>query len=121
MYKNKKVFIVEDDDAIFDVMRIVLESERYTVVRFDDSKLFTEQIIDCNANLILMDIHYKHLHTEKLVEELRKNKQMMTLPIVISSADANLEKLSKKMNISAYLKKPFDMISLINIVKNNIK
>ncbi len=121
MFKGKKIFIFEDDDSIFDVMCIVLESEHYVVQRFDDSSDFIAQVIAHNPGLILMDIHYKQLRTESLIDQLRKNSKTVKVPVIISSADANLEKLVLKYKVSGYLKKPFDMIALINIVKNNIE
>ena len=116
----KKVFIIEDDDSIFDVMSIVLDSERYSVLRFDEKKEFITQIIETSPHLIIMDIHYKNLSAENMILQLRKNEQCVKIPLVISSGDANLDKICRKYKISGCLKKPFDMIALINIVKSNI-
>lgn len=113
----KKIMVVDDDPAILEVMRLILEMENYEVLTsYTGSSLLNP---DAELpDLLLLDIWMPEIDGKTLCKELKSLDRTKNLPIVIISAIKNIEEESIEAGADAYLAKPFDVKDLLAVVRN---
>jgi CheY-like chemotaxis protein len=120
----KKILVIEDDKDIRDTIVYILEEENYEVISSGDSKIL-KNIHNHNPHLILMDnwlTEWKSDATgQQLSKELKTNPQTKHIPIIIISAVSNIKEIAEEGLADSYLKKPFDMNDLTEMVKKLLK
>ena len=120
----KTVLVIEDDKDIRDTIVYILEEEKYEVVSSGDSKIL-KTINDFKPDLVLMDNWLTEWKSdasgEQLSRELKSNPATSHIPIIIISAVSNIKEIAEAGLADAYLKKPFDVVALLEMVKKHIK
>ncbi|MDP9078243.1 MAG: response regulator [Bacteroidota bacterium] len=116
----KKILVIEDDKDIRDTIVYILEEEGYDVVSSGDSKIL-KKVTEHNPGLILMDnwlTEWKSdANGQQLSKELKTNPQTNHIPVIIISAVNNIKEIAEEGLADSYLKKPFDMGVLVEMVK----
>jgi DNA-binding response OmpR family regulator len=113
---SQKIIIIEDDIDTLDIMTYILTEEGYEVVAAKNSDPL-KQIHLHNPILILMDDGLTDGSGHDLCRKLKNDPVTMKFPVALVSANLNLEKMVKECQADAYLKKPFDVEDLIQLVK----
>lgn len=120
----KKILVIEDDKAIRDTICDILEEENYEVISSGDSKIL-KSINTMKPDLILLDnwlTEWKSDATgQQLSKELKSNPATEHIPVIIISAVSNIKEIAEAGMADAYMRKPFDMSELIEMVKKHIK
>lgn len=121
---TKKILVIEDDKDIRDTIVYILEEERYEVIPSEDSKIL-KSINSIKPNLILMDnwlTDWKSdANGQQLSKELKSNPVTSHIPIIIISAVSNIKEIAEAGQADGYLRKPFDLTELTDIVNKHIK
>lgn len=119
-----KILVIEDDKDIRDMIVYILEEEKYEVVSSGDSKIL-KHIHTHNPDLILMDnwlTDWKSdANGQQLSKQLKTTPATSHIPVIIISAVSNIKEIAEEGLADSYLKKPFDMNDLLEIVKRFIK
>ncbi|WP_091145835.1 response regulator [Mucilaginibacter pineti] len=116
----KKILVIEDDKDIRDTIVYVLEEEHYEVIASEDAKIL-KRISDFNPDLILLDnwlTDWKSdANGQQLSKGLKSNPATSHIPVVIISAVSNIKEIAEAGDADGYIRKPFDLTELIDIVK----
>lgn len=117
---KKKILLVEDDAMLRDSLVTALSSANYVVFEAKNGKLGLEQAITIQPNLIICDIMMPEYDGYWLLENIRKSKNLMSIPFIFISAKAEREDLRKGMTLGAddYLTKPFRISELLDAVES---
>ncbi len=116
---KKCILIFDDDPEILMVTKIILEQESYRVetrVCCDD---VIKDIAEVNPDLILMDLRIPKIGGEQATKLVKNKSTTKHIPIIIFSANTEIEQVSERANADGFLKKPFDVNELLNIVAIN--
>ncbi len=114
---NKKVLIVDDDLAILEVIKIILEDEGYEVFTLTDGDTIISTIRQIHPHLILLDYWIPaKKNGGEIARELKSNSQTAGIPIIMISANHNIETSVDKMGIDIFLPKPFNIDDLVSLV-----
>lgn len=107
-----KVFIVEDDLNAAQSIRVFLDSWGFSCTCLKDFQRVMEQFVQCNPEIVLLDISLPHYNGYHWCEEIRK---ISKVPIVfISSVSDNLNMiLAVNMGGDDFVVKPFDLNYLL--------
>jgi DNA-binding response OmpR family regulator len=120
---TKKILVIEDDKHIRDTICYILEEENYEVISSGDSKIL-KSINTMKPNLILLDnwlTEWKSDATgQQLSKELKSNPATKHIPIIIISAVSNIKEIAEAGLADSYMRKPFDMAELVEMVKKYI-
>jgi len=120
----KKILVIEDDKHIRDTICYILEEESYEVISSGDSKIL-KSINTMKPDLILLDnwlTEWKSDATgQQLSKELKSNPSTKHIPIIIISAVSNIKEIAEAGLADSYMRKPFDMAELVDMVKKYIK
>ena len=113
----KDVLIVEDEQALCDLLADVLEGEGHTARKaahgLDALLLISEQ----RPNLIFLDMMMPVMDGWQFLVELRANPRWADIPVVLMTAVYDMSTLEHKTGARAILSKPFDIELIIEAVK----
>ncbi|MGO4710672.1 PleD family two-component system response regulator [Chryseobacterium sp. 2TAF14] len=111
--KNKKIMICDDDQGILDVLEMILEPEGYTVYKEIDSTLLLKRLKSEQPDLLLLDLWMPVLSGYDIIKQIRADRKIQSLPIIVLSASRNEEKIALETGCDKFISKPFDMNELI--------
>lgn len=116
----KKIFVVDDEQSIRDLIKIYLEKENYCVVLFESGKTVLEEFKRLSPDLLVLDIMMPDIDGLELCREVRKISQV---PIVfVSARDEEFDRiLGLELGGDDYLSKPFSPRELVVRIKNIFK
>jgi CheY-like chemotaxis protein len=117
---KKSILICEDDEGIVDVVTIVLEENGYKVESAMRGTEILNKIRKNKPNLILLDIWMPEMTGEEIARLLHANKDTKDIPIIMVSANKDLEAIAAKADADGFLPKPFDIDNLTSMVKKYI-
>jgi DNA-binding response OmpR family regulator len=112
----QKIIIIEDDKDILDIMSYILSEEGYEVLAAVDSKPLEEVHLH-QPMLILMDNRLTDGFGQDFCKQFKSNPATRHFPVALVSASSGIEQMSADSSADGYLKKPFDIIELIELVK----
>jgi two-component system phosphate regulon response regulator PhoB len=112
----RKIVIIEDDPDILDIMTFILTEEGYEVVAAVDEKPLQE-VHKHDPFLILMDNRLTSGLGKHFCKEFKSHPATSHYPVILVSANSGLEEMARDSGADGYLKKPFDIVELIDLVK----
>ncbi len=113
----RKIFIVEDDNGIRDVLEILLTEEKYLVQSFESITDFNNRDCSILADLYLFDVMLPDGSGIDLCKALRKNETKKIIPVLIMSAHASITDLDGIHEPKDFIQKPFDINNLLGKIK----
>lgn len=120
---NKTILIIEDDKDIRDTISYALEQEGYNVISSDNSKIL-KSLDQHNPDLILLDNWLtdwtSDANGQQLSRQLKADPKTRHIPVILVSAVSNIAEIAEAGQSDGYLKKPFDLIDLFEVVKKHI-
>lgn len=113
----KRVFIVEDDTDISELLEIIVKNAGFATEVFLELHNVEKKIIEQKPNLVIMDLFVGELDSTNLVKKLKKTKGMEKIPIIIVSAKNALPEIAKSAGADDFLAKPFNVKDLNTLLK----
>ncbi|MGF7230237.1 response regulator [Arachidicoccus sp.] len=106
---KKCILIYEDDDEISELCKLLISTANRKVVTLARCTNVVADIQKYFPDLILMDLWIPEIGGEKAIILIKENPDICHIPVVVFSANNNIEAISKKVKANAFLKKPFDI------------
>ncbi len=115
----KRVLIVEDDESIRDSTKELLELEGYTVECAKDGEegIQTLRYSEVLPDLILLDLMMPIKDGFQFRLEQQQDPKLAQVPVVIMTADGHAEQKKERLNAKGYIKKPSDIETILEVVK----
>ncbi len=113
----KKILIVDDDEGILQGFQAILESEGYEVTTLPDAECIHSLPKNRYPDLILLDVLLSGEDGRKHCKQLKTQEETNHIPVIMMSAAPNMEKSVKEAGADGYLKKPFEMDEVLEIIK----
>ncbi len=100
------IFIVDDEEDMLQSLQFYFQKEGYEVKTFTKSKDMMELLETQKPALILMDVNLRRTDGRTACRII-KNKYGINAPVVLFSANADVETEYKKYNADGFISKPF--------------
>jgi CheY-like chemotaxis protein len=110
------ILVVDDDPHIRELIAQALIDEGYAVVTAGDGQAAVELVAMSPPALILLDLMMPRMAGWQVVSVLKTLPDAESIPVVLLSANHNLNQMARQLGTAAYLAKPFDLDALLNIV-----
>jgi len=119
---SKKILIVEDNEAIIDILTLILYDASYDVIALRSSKE-AENYRSGDLDLILLDLRLtgSDKSGSAICEVYKSRSNMRHIPILILSAERHIAEIASKCGADGFIKKPFDIDHLIATVQSHLK
>lgn len=116
----KKIFVVDDEKNIRDIIEKYLLASNYKVTTYGDAKYLKEEVRRLNPDLIVLDIMMPNSNGLDVCKEIRKFSE---IPIIfVSAKDEEFDRiLGLELGGDDYMSKPFSPRELVVRVKNIFK
>jgi len=117
---NHRIIIVEDDTAISDILRIILEKNGYEVEEY----IHGQPLIDGNIrwpDLFLLDKQLDDVDGLDICRHLKSRSISRDIPIIILSATPGISNIVKEAGADAFIEKPFSMSYLLNTIQKLLR
>lgn len=115
---QKKILFIEDDPDIYEILNIVFDEEGYEVIGFR-SAISPDEIALIHPDLVLLDVRI--IGSEKtgaeICEALKSRAGTQSLPVLLLSAERDLENIAKRSGADGVIHKPFGLSELISGVR----
>lgn len=112
----KRVFCVEDDTNIKELLEYTLKASGYEVDGFEDGMHFFEALNKKKPDIILLDIMLPDMDGMQILSELKKKDETSTIPVIMLTAKSGRLDKIKGLDGGAddYITKPFDVLELVS-------
>lgn len=120
IFKNpmkKKVWVVEDDPDIGEVISVLLNDEGYEVSLFPNASLFKEQLSNADADMMVMDVMLPDGNGIDLCHDVKTSVTLKHVPVLMMSANKGLSDLNGYYRADDFIAKPFDIEEFMRKVK----
>ncbi|HEY5370876.1 MAG TPA: response regulator [Hanamia sp.] len=117
---EKCILIYDDDVEILTVTKIILEKHHYHVetrTRCDD---IIKEVGEIKADLVFMDLWIPRMGGESALQLMKQNEVTWHIPVILFSANDLIEEVCKRSNADGYLRKPFSINNLVQLVEDII-
>jgi GAF domain-containing protein/CheY-like chemotaxis protein/anti-sigma regulatory factor (Ser/Thr protein kinase) len=84
--RDHPVLVVDDDVALRQLLRRMLEPEGYTVVEAENGRVALERLRGVSPSVILLDLMMPEMDGFEFVAEFRRHEAWRTIPIVVITA-----------------------------------
>lgn len=118
---NKKILVVDDDTAILEVVKIILEDNGYDVITTSQSNNITSLAKEHMPDAVLLDFLMPGANGKSVTQELKKHEETKNIPIIMVSANHDLSQTAKEAQVDDFLEKPFDIEDLLLVLKKHTK
>lgn len=106
---NKTILIVEDEPAVVDLLKFLLEKDGYTTTVAYDGEEALKQVTATRPDLILLDIMLPKLDGYSMQKQLQADEKTANIPTIVLTAKGGMQDMFQlEKNIVAYIEKPFD-------------
>jgi len=114
----KKILVIEDNNAILDVITLILQSESYKVTGLSKSADMMMHIDLHKPDLLILDIMLPDGDGRDLLKQLRTNQPTENLPVLMISAKYTAQNIQHgEYKPNGFLPKPFDIDDLLDRIE----
>lgn len=116
---KRNVLVIEDEPIIGEMMSIMLEIEGYRVISLDDTGLARRKLHDKEVDLVMLDLNLKGKENgQSMCSYIKGHDELKHIPVILVSANADLESIMVECGANDMIAKPFDMNFFINKVRS---
>jgi len=113
----KRIHILEDDGDIRFIVSYILSETGYEVTEAESVKKFHEQLDKSKPDLFLLDVMLPDGNGLDVCMELKKDKTISNIPVIIMSAHAGRDLIKQNDCAVDFISKPFDLDNLTSMIK----
>jgi CheY-like chemotaxis protein/anti-sigma regulatory factor (Ser/Thr protein kinase) len=84
--RDRPVLVVDDDAALRELLRRLLEPAGYTVVEAENGRVALERLRGLSPSVVLLDLMMPEMDGFEFVAEFRRHEAWRTIPIVVITA-----------------------------------
>ena len=120
---SKKILIIDDDPAITESVKAILEKEKYEVLVANSGDKGLEIVKKENLSLVLCDMMMEKVDEgSKVTQKIKKAKPDLPVYLLSAIGDSTAGNIEiEKLGFSGVLQKPVSPEYLIKMVKKIIK
>ena len=115
----KKILIVEDEEAISNLIRMSLQKAGYSCEQAMDGESAANRIAEHTYDLVLLDIMLPGMNGYELLDYIKTTN----MPVIFITAMGTLDDKVKGLKAGAddYITKPFEMVELLARVESVLR
>ena len=119
-----KIMVVDDEPDVVDLVKLVLESDGFSVVTAYSGKEALEKIDQEMPDLVLLDIMMPQMDGWEVYSRIRANPRTKDIPVAMLTAKSQfIDKMIglHVVKVDDYITKPFGRSELLERVKRILK
>ncbi len=119
--KKPNILLIDDDSDLLELMRRKLEQEGCEATISQNGERINEMIATKSPDCILLDIHMEGINGTDICQRLKSQQPTCQIPVLLLSANDNIEKIAVLCNADGYIKKPMNVAMFVQKIKEIMK
>jgi len=121
MSRELTVFVVDDDQAMRNSLKWLIESVGMQVETFDSAQAFLDAYYPARGGCLLVDVRMPGMSGLELQAYLTRRE--IGIPVIIITGHGDVSMAVKSMKVGAvdFIEKPFDDEELLNSIRNALQ
>lgn len=115
--RNETVFVVDDDEAVRDSLKWLLEGNGYKVRCFDSAEAFLSAYDTAQVACLILDVRMTGMSGPELQDRLVAEGKALPIVFVTGHGDVPLAVSTMKKGAIDFIEKPFDESELRSLVE----
>ncbi|MGF6190136.1 tetrathionate respiration response regulator TtrR [Serratia sp. 2723] len=111
------IHLVDDDLAVTDASRFLLEGLGYQVQIWNDSQRFIDQVAPYQCGVVMLDIRMPGIDGQQIHQRLRERESTLAVVIVTGHGDIAMAVAEMKLGALDFLQKPIATAPLIEALE----
>jgi DNA-binding response OmpR family regulator len=117
---RKRIFIIEDDESIQAMLKLIFEKAGYDIeISSDGQSIYQER--DYWPDLFLLDKQLAGYDGLDICKYLKSKEQTRGIPVIMLSATPGIAPLAQQAGADDFVEKPFNSTSLVTLVAGYLK
>lgn len=118
--KPKRIFIIEDDESVQKILKLMFERAGYEIEISEDGSLVYSEHKQW-PDLFLLDKHIIGRDGLDICRYLKSNQSTRQIPVIMLSATPGIEPMARDAGADDFMEKPFNTSALMNKVQTYLK
>jgi CheY-like chemotaxis protein len=102
------ILVVDDEEDLLNLMEITLRREGYDVHLCPGGHTLEKCMESNRPDIVLLDIRMAGVDGGEICRNLKSDPETSDIPIILFSANDNIEKIARECGADDYLIKPFE-------------
>ncbi len=107
------VLVIDDDQDIGNMIRMILEFKGYTVYVLANADYINETMQNNSIDVVILDMFLCGTNGTDICIELKKDASLAHIPLIMMSAHPDAASLCMKAGADDFVSKPFDLDDLL--------
>jgi len=118
MTKAQTILVVDDEKAICDLIKAILESEGFQIFTAANGEEGLKVLKSLIPDLIILDMNMPKMSGIEFYSKIAKSDATPAIPVLILTGRGNMKAMFEGLNVDGFLAKPFNASEFIITVKN---
>jgi CheY-like chemotaxis protein len=115
------ILVYDDDEDILLLCKIIFEKLNYRIETRSRSENIIADLKEVQPRLVLMDLRIPEIGGEQAIMLFKNNPETAGIPVILFSANPEIERIAELVKANGFLKKPFDISDLLFMVQKYFK
>ena len=121
MAPRGKVYVIDDDEAMRDLLAFLLGSAEFDVTLFESAQHFLDALPGADFGCVVSDVRMPGIDGIELLKQLKANSNPYPVLIMTGHGDVPLAVNAMKLGAVDFLEKPFEDDRLISMIDVALK
>ena len=117
---NPTVYIIDDDPAVRDSVRMLIESDGLPASTFSSAEAFLNDRPPVLVGCLVLDVHMPGMNGVELLEHLHARGIYLPTIIVTAYKEESLIKRARQAGAHAVVMKPFKDVELLHLIEQSL-
>ncbi|GAA0893698.1 hypothetical protein GCM10009122_33770 [Fulvivirga kasyanovii] len=117
---KKKVLLCDNDPDIIEIVSLILAGKGFEVFICTTCEEVPDKIENHNPDLIIMDLWIPEMGGEETTMMLKNSPKYKDIPVIILSANNEIEVISRRSGADGFIAKPFEIRELVSKINDHI-
>jgi two-component system response regulator FixJ len=118
---SRKVYVIDDDEAMRDSLNFLLDSGGFEVTLFETAQQFLETLPALAFGCVVSDVRMPGIDGIELLKRLKALHSALPIVVMTGHGDVLLAVEAMKLGAVDFLEKPFDDDRLIGMIESAIR
>ncbi|TDG34847.1 response regulator [Pedobacter changchengzhani] len=117
----KKVYVLEDNDDIREIIEFLLVDGGYNFTGFPNAKSFFQGIEGNTPDIFILDIMLPDGNGLDICRDLKERQDTKNVPVLMMSANTDMMTTKNRCKAEDFISKPFDIDDFVGRVDHLLK
>jgi two-component system, LuxR family, response regulator FixJ len=118
---SRKVYVIDDDEAMRDSLNFLLDSAGFEVTLFENAQQFLATLPGLAFGCVVSDVRMPGMDGMELLKHLKTSNNAFPIVVMTGHGDVPLAVEAMKLGAIDFLEKPFEDERLIGMIESAIR